>query len=71
MGQEFARDGALKNAKAGLVTLAARFRISRLHLKQVTAGIIKTAGKPSFFGRDRSLAEMCSTPCCRSTKTTV
>ena len=37
MGQEFARDGALKNAKAGLVTLAARFRISRLHLKQATS----------------------------------
>ena len=71
MSDEFARDGVLKNAKAGLVTLAARFRISPLHLKQATAEVIKTAGKPSYFGRDLSLADMCSTPCCRSTKITV
>ena len=65
------KDGALKNAKAGLVTLAARFRIFSLRLKQATAEIIKAAGEPSFFGPFPSLAEMCSTTCYRSRETTV
>ena len=48
---------ARRSAKAGLVTLAARVRISPLNLTQATAEVIKTASKPSFFGRDPSLAK--------------
>ena len=48
MDQEIARDGVLKNAKAELVTLAARFRVSPPSLKQATAEICNTAGKILF-----------------------
>lgn len=45
MDEEIARDGVLKNAKAELVTLAARYRVSPPGLKQATAELINTAGK--------------------------
>ena len=45
MDQEAARDGVLKYAKAELVTLAARWRVSVPALKVATAELIKTAGK--------------------------
>ena len=49
MDQEIARDGVLKNAKAELVTLAARFRVSPPSLKQATAEVCNTAGKLSSY----------------------
>ena len=45
MDEEIARDGVLKNAKAELVTLAARYRVSPPELKEATAELINTAGK--------------------------
>lgn len=45
MDEEIARDGVLKNAKAELVTLAARYRVSPPELKVATAELINTAGK--------------------------
>ena len=45
MDVEIARDGVLKHAKAELVTLAARYRVSPPHLKQATAELINTAGE--------------------------
>ena len=47
MDEEIARDGVLKNAKAELVTLAARWRVSVPGLKVATAELINTAGKAS------------------------
>ena len=44
MDEEIARDGVLKNAKAELVTLAARYRVPPPGLKQATAELINTAG---------------------------
>ena len=70
MDEEIARDGVLKNAKAELVTLAARFRVSPPHLKQATAEVINTAGK-SYSLCDPSFADMFSLSYCGSTKTAV
>lgn len=47
MDEEIARDGVLKNAKAELVTLAARYRVSVPGMKEATAELINTAGKAS------------------------
>ena len=49
MDEEIARDGFLKNAKAELVTLAARFRGSPPGLKEATAEVINTAGKSFIY----------------------
>ncbi|KAL8699512.1 MAG: hypothetical protein Q9201_005963 [Fulgogasparrea decipioides] len=43
MDLEIARDGVLKNAKAELVTLAARYRVSPPNLKQAVAELTNTA----------------------------
>lgn len=45
MDLEIARDGVLKNAKAELVTLAARYRVSPPNLKQAVAELTNTAGR--------------------------
>ena len=45
MDEEIARDGVLKNAKAELVNLAARYRVSPPNLKEAMAEVINTAGK--------------------------
>lgn len=45
MDEEIARDGVLKDAKAELVTLAARYRVSPPELKVATAELINTTGK--------------------------
>ncbi len=47
MDEEIARDGVLKNAKAELVTLAARYRVSPPDLKKAAAELINTAGTTS------------------------
>jgi len=45
MDIEIARDGVLKNAKAELVTLAARYRVAPPDLVKATAELINTAGE--------------------------
>lgn len=45
MDKEVARDGVLKNAKAELVRLAARYRVSPPGLKQAVAELTNAAGK--------------------------
>ena len=45
MDEEMARDGVLKNAKAELIDLAARYRIPPPEFKEATAELINTAGK--------------------------
>lgn len=45
MDKEMARDGVLKNAKAEIVRLAARWRVDPEDLDRATAELINTAGE--------------------------